>query len=144
MCFGQAEGRTIRGVTLTTTAARNATRIFVIHVFELAMSMAYFFVGIAWLADPTVPERSPIGQAVDHWSVFWSTLYVIGAPAVVIGLWRGQAQIRAFGLILLATGALMQIIALLALGVGDWRIGAYVAGLTAFSVRASTLLRGGC
>lgn len=84
------------------------------HVFELAVALAWALIGLAYLIDPTVIERSPVGRMVHPYDLAWSIGYLIACPLIVTGvLFPRERRLRVAGLAILKTGLVMHGIAAL-------------------------------
>jgi hypothetical protein len=79
------------------------------HVFEVAVAVSWALVGLSYLPSPSdTADHSPVGRNLGTFSVVWSVLFIVGAIGVVWGVSRLQKRWRVAGLVLLATGLLME------------------------------------
>jgi hypothetical protein len=106
------------------------------NLFEAATSLGWACVGLAYLTAPGAAGRSPVGHSVHPWDVIWSVLYVVGGPMVYWALGDPRrVPWRVAGLTLLATGLVMQAIAVAVLA-PDTRVGLYLIYAIACALRA--------
>lgn len=106
------------------------------HAFELAVMVAFLFVGLALLLVPGAAERSPVGRTLEGWQPVWATLYVIGCPTTIVGLFRGSARLRVAGLALAGGGMVMQGVAAVTFAPRDPRTFSYLVFAVACILRA--------
>lgn len=78
------------------------------HLFELTTALVWAIVGTAYLTDPDVVTRSPVGDdvAAPLWTA-WSTLELLGGLTLAASILIGDTRWRFAGLAVLATGLLM-------------------------------------
>jgi uncharacterized membrane protein len=126
-------------VTTRPTITRHPLRA---HSFEIATMIAFTLVGLALLLDPDgAAARSPVGRALEGWTVTWAVAYVVACPAVLVALWRGSSRLRVLGLILASSGMLMQGTAAVVLNATDPRVFTYYAFAAACALRALVVAR---
>lgn len=78
-------------------------------LFELAVSLSWMLVGVAILPNPTsVAAHSPVGRNVGLFASAWAVLFILGGALVIHGILRASPRTRVAGLLLLATGLLME------------------------------------
>lgn len=78
------------------------------HLFELATACCWMVVGLAYLVDGSSLLRSPVGRHVAPFDTAWSVFYVAAGPMIVAGILATSLRVRVAGLVLLATGLVMQ------------------------------------
>lgn len=110
------------------------------HSFELAISLVFALVALAWALDPAgVSSRSTIGHEFGWWQGAWSCFYFAALPLVWAGVFRRWNNIRCVGLILLAVGLAMQGTASLAVKPFEPRDFAFYVYSVAAGLRAAYL-----
>lgn len=77
-------------------------------LMEMAVATVFLIVGVSFLTDPATAARSPVGQGAHPFDTVWAVLYVVACPLIVTGIVRRYPRWRVPGLLLLATGLLMQ------------------------------------
>lgn len=125
-----------------TTKPTITHRPLVAHSFEIATMIAFTLVGLALLLDPDgAAARSPVGRALEGWTVTWAVAYVVACPAVLASLWRRSSRLRVVGLIVASSAMLMQGTAAAVLNPTDPRVFTYYAFAAACAMRALVVAR---
>lgn len=81
------------------------------HLFEMATAISWFAVAVAFFANPRILEMSPVGREVHPFDYIWCCLYILGAGGIIVGVLTDRMNHRVSGLMMLATGLIMQMIA---------------------------------
>jgi hypothetical protein len=114
------------------------------HLFEVATAAAWPLVGLAYLFSAGAAAHSAVGQQAHPLDTVWSIFYVVGGPAVLVGIaareHRSALRWRVAGLVMLSSGLLMQALAV-AVYNPDPRIGTLLAYAAACGLRALACAR---
>lgn len=86
----------------------------VAHILEIGVAVAWGITGLNYLLDRRSGIRSTIGESLPNYDIWWSACYVLAALMIVAGIFKRTQRVRVAGLILLASGLIMQGIASLA------------------------------
>lgn len=79
------------------------------HLFELAVAISWMLVGMSFIPNPTdTAAHSPVGRNLGVFAVVWSIMFIAGGLLVVWGVLRSVLGVRVGGLLLLATGLMME------------------------------------
>ena len=109
------------------------------HLFEMATAISWFLVAVSFFINPQILELSPIGHVAPPFDYIWSCLYVLGAGGIIVGVLTDRTNHRISGLVLLATGLIMQMIATVAYN-PELRVGTYMVYSIACAMRIVMLI----
>lgn len=124
--------------------ARKLRRLYLAaNVFEGLIGVMGVLAALAFFLDPHALERSPIGQAIHPFDVFWNLLYLAGGVGIIVGLALPSARVELASLFLFGAAVLGNAAAVLMIrGVsGAASISIYAAVVGAFVVRGWLIVR---
>lgn len=88
-----------------------------LFTFEISFAIVWMIVGVSWIVSgDDLLLKSSVGAAINPgWRYLWATLYLIGAPLGLVGMYKRDARLRVAGLIFLTSGLLANGIAAITL-----------------------------
>lgn len=111
------------------------------NIFELAIALAWSLVGLSYVLDPDAELRSPLASPAEPYDFMWSILYLLALPLIWAGILKFRPHWRVAGLILLATGLLLQGTIAVQHGVSDPRVFIYWVYAVAVGLRVAAVIR---
>lgn len=78
------------------------------NIFEFFLAAASVLTAITYVINPEALATSSVGIVAPPFDWAWVALFAFGGSAVVRGLWTYNVRTEMFGLVLLATGAVIQ------------------------------------
>lgn len=89
------------------------------------LGTAFLLSAIAYVADPSIVTRSPLGHALDPFAWVPYAFYGLGGALAVIAVTRHSRELEAGAVVALGTGWALNAIALIAVHPTDMRWGIY-------------------
>lgn len=111
---------------------------------EAFIALLSFLVAVQFFLSPTNLDNSAVGRELPPWDWIWNSGLALGALFILVGLYRGRANVEVAGLMFHSGAILVQAIAVVAIfGIARavLTLGIYLAAVAANLARAWVVVR---